>query len=301
MMLAVIFGKAAHWTPLEIFVALACLVVLMAFGFGGQRFRAVFRRPSLPVRLTLPLLFALPYLLIALADGVFRWRWLSVYAAVPLSVALLLWLAARIDPQQRGTWCDYSVLLLLGLAVDLRWFEPAWPAHLHAIGKIVLLDAGLYGFLVLRGLSHGGIDFRPRWSDLKIGLGELFFYAPIAILLGLALGFLHLHRVMIPWWFLVAWLYTALFIAIPEEIFFRGWMQNLLERRLGRTPALLVTSVLFGLSHFNKRAAHFNWQYVLLATLAGIFYGRAWRAQRRVAASAITHASVDTLWSIWLR
>ncbi len=32
---------------------------------------------------------------------------------------------------------------------------------------------------------------------------------------------------------------------------------------------------------------------------AGIFYGRAWREQRRVPASAITHASVDAIWSFW--
>ena len=78
-------------------------------------------------------------------------------------------------------------------------------------------------------------------------------------------------------------------------------MQNLLERRLGRVWALFITSALFGLSHFNKRAAHFNGRYVLLATLAGIFYGLAWRQQRRIGASAITHASVDTIWSVWLR
>ncbi|MGA2438893.1 MAG: CPBP family intramembrane glutamic endopeptidase, partial [Acidobacteriaceae bacterium] len=72
-------------------------------------------------------------------------------------------------------------------------------------------------------------------------------------------------------------------------------------RRLGRTAALLTTAVLFGLAHFNKRAAHFNWRYVALAALAGIFYGRAWRRDRRVGASAITHALVDTVWSQWLR
>jgi membrane protease YdiL (CAAX protease family) len=65
--------------------------------------------------------------------------------------------------------------------------------------------------------------------------------------------------------------------------------------------SLLLTAVLFGLSHFNKRATHFNWRYVLLAAIAGIFYGRAWRRDRRVQASAITHATVDTLWSLWLR
>jgi membrane protease YdiL (CAAX protease family) len=76
-------------------------------------------------------------------------------------------------------------------------------------------------------------------------------------------------------------------------------MQNLLERRVGRRAALAITAILFGLSHFNKRAAHFNWQYVVLASIAGIFYGRAWREHRRVPASAITHASVDAIWSFW--
>ena len=99
----------------------------------------------------------------------------------------------------------------------------------------------------------------------------------------------------------LGWVFTFFFIAVPEELFFRGWMQNLLERRLGRHWALGVTAILFGLSHFNKRALHFNWRYVLLAVIAGIFYGRAWRQERRVGASAITHASVDTLWSFWLR
>ncbi len=233
-----IFGNSAHWTLLEAAVGLACVAILFAFGFAGERITPALQRQGPAVRLSLPLLFALPYLLIAGADGVFRWRWLAVYVAVPVSVGLLLWLAARIDPEQRGTWCDYVVLLLLGLAVDLRWLEPAWPAHLHSLGKIVLLDTGLYGFLGIRGLTNTGIDFRVRWQDVKIGLRELVFYAPFAIPLGLALGFLHVHRVAIPWWIALAWLYTVVFIAIPEEIFFRGWMQNLLERRLGRMAAL---------------------------------------------------------------
>jgi membrane protease YdiL (CAAX protease family) len=75
-----------------------------------------------------------------------------------------------------------------------------------------------------------------------------------------------------------------------------------LERRLGRYGALVAASILFGLSHFNKRnpiGQHFNWRYILLATIAGIFYGRAWRERRRIAASTITHTCVDWLWSWW--
>jgi membrane protease YdiL (CAAX protease family) len=89
------------------------------------------------------------------------------------------------------------------------------------------------------------------------------------------------------------------FTALPEELFFRAWVQNLLERRVGKRTGLVIASALFGLSHFNKRSAHFNWRYVLLASIAGIFYGRAWREHRRVPASTITHASVDWIWGLW--
>ena len=194
------------------------------------------------------------------------------------------------------------MLLALGLAVDLRWLEPAWPRGLAALGKILLLDAGIFGFLVVRKLDGVGFDLRLTWNDVRRGLLEYLLYALIAIPLGLWLGFLHLHTFWpSPLKVIGAFVFTFVFIAIPEELFFRGWLQNLLERRMRRTIALLLTAALFGLSHFNKRALHFNWRYVLMATIAGVFYGRAWRAQRRVGASALTHASVDTTWSIWLR
>jgi len=188
------------------------------------------------------------------------------------------------------------------LAVDLRWFESAWPAHLAIFNKILLLDAGIYGLLLIRQLNGVGFDLRLRLRDAGIGLREFAFYAPIALALGLSLGFLHAHAI---WPSLPqlggAFLLTFFFIAVPEELFFRGWLQNLLERRMGRTAALFLTAVLFGLAHFNKRTALFNWHYVILAALAGIFYGRAWRQDQRVGASAITHSCVDTVWSIWLR
>jgi len=40
---------------------------------------------------------------------------------------------------------------------------------------------------------------------------------------------------------------------------------------------------------------------VILAAIAGVFYGRAWLARRRLGASAITHSTVDAVWSVWLR
>ena len=263
---------------------------------------AALSKQPLALRLLLPASCAIPYLLISWPLHLLCAAWLALYLLLPVAVATLLWLAAKLDPQRQGHLIDFLVLLLLGLAVDLRWFEPAWPHALVAMNKVLLLDVGLYGFLVIRQLDGVGFDLRWRLTDWKIGLRELLFYMPIAVALGLAIGFLHWHgHINRPWLLPGSWLFTYLLIALPEEIFFRGWMQNLFECRIGRTASLVVTAILFGLSHFNKRAAHFNWRYVLLAAIAGIFYGRAWRSDRRIAASSITHACVDTIWGALLR
>jgi len=285
-----------------IVAAVLALTPLFLFGFVGERCIAALNEQALPVQFLLPATCIIPYLLACWPLHLIRAEWLLLYLLLPIAVASLLALAAKLDPQRRGHVLDFLVLFTLGLAVDLRWFEQAWPHALVAMNKVLLLDAGLYGFLVIRQLDGVGLDLRWQRADWKIGLRELFIYMPIAITLGLAIGFLHWHgHVNRPWLLPGIWIFTYLLIALPEEIFFRGWMQNLLERRIGRTPALIVTAILFGLSHFNKRTAYFNWRYVLLAAIAGIFYGRAWRSERRIAASSVTHACVDTLWGALLR
>jgi membrane protease YdiL (CAAX protease family) len=290
--------------PIHVPVVVAALLTLLPFLFAAfwpLKVQATHRLPT-AFRIVRPAVLCVPYVIVAVFYGQFRWSWFALYLLLPVAVSWLLYLAAAADPEQDGDWRDFFVLFALGLAVDLRWFEPAWPAHLAVFNKILLLDAGIYGFFAIRGLQGAGFDLRLRLADLRIGMREFLFYAPIAIALGLSLGFLHFHASLPTASHVVlGWIFTFFFIAVPEELFFRGWMQNLLEPRLGRRWALLTTAVLFGLSHFNKRAVHFNWRYVVLAAIAGIFYGRAWRQERRVGASAITHASVDTLWSLWLR
>ena len=289
-------------TPVNVIAALLTLVPYLAVAFFAGSVAARVRAWQAWVRFVSPAALSVSYLLVACGAGVFRWGWFAVYALLPVAIALLLSEAARVDAAQRSNWRDFLVLVVLGLAVDLRWFEGAWPAYLAVFNKILLLDAGIYGFVLIRQLDGTGFDLRLRLKDLGIGLREATFYTPIALALGLSLGFLHLHGARPGFARMAgAWIFTFFFIAVPEELFFRGWLQNLLEKRLGRYGALFLTACLFGLAHFNKRAAHFNWRYVLLAALAGIFYGRAWRAERRVGASAVTHATVDAIWSLWLR
>jgi membrane protease YdiL (CAAX protease family) len=290
-------------TPVVIAVLVAELAPAAAFGFATERVTQIIGRWPRIGRVLAPAAFALFYVVVAASARIFRWEWLALYAALPVAMAWLLDQAREADPEQRGNWRDAVILLTLGLAVDLRWFDVAWPSGLRGLGNLLLVDAGLYAFLGIRHLSGTGFDFHLHWSDWKTGFRELAFFAPFVLALGLALGFVHPHAA----WPTVGkgaltWGGIFVFVAVPEELFFRAWVQNFLERRIGRHAALLIASILFGLSHFNKRnfaGAHFNWQYVLLATIAGIFYGRAWRERRRVPASAITHTCVDWLWSWW--
>jgi len=278
------------------------LFPLLALAFAGDRFaRAVNRLPQ-TARVAIPALAVIPYLLVTHAAGVVRWSFAGLYAVLPVILAALLWYAAKHDPEQRSHWGDFVVLAVLGIVVEFRLFEPAWPAHLRSFNRLNLLDTGLYGFLAIRRLTNVGFHLVPQRQDVKTGLRELVFYAPIAIPMGLGLGFLHFHGYLpSPWKVGLSWISIFAFVAVLEETYFRGWVQNLMERRIGRHWSLLTTALLFGLSHFNKGATHFNWRYVLLATFAGVFYGRAWREGHRLIASAITHASVDTIWLIWLR
>jgi hypothetical protein len=293
-----------HFTPLLVIAALLALAPYFIAAFCPSHVNG--RASRLPTwgQLAFPSFLCIPYLLVSLDAGNFVWRWLALYALFPVAVAL----GARFSPaNQRVIWPQLAILLVIGLAVDLRWFEAAWPAHLSVFNKVLLLDAGIYAFVALRPLEGAGFDLRLRRCDVSVGLREFLFYLPLALILGLSLGFLHAHALTwadvraLPGRLAFAWIFTFFFVAVPEELFFRGWMQNLLERRLGRTAALVVTALLFGLSHFNKRTAYFNWRYVLLAAIAGVFYGRAWRRDRRVGASAVTHATVDAVWSLFLR
>jgi membrane protease YdiL (CAAX protease family) len=268
-------------------IVLACLILLLplwAFGFG---LAGVLKRNA-----CLPLVLVMAYPIFAVPPGVFRWDMCLGMAAIVIATGLLV---------ERGH--DWIALAILGISVDLRFFNDAWPvAGLSGLTKLMFVDTGLYAYLVLRPIGGIGYDFRPRLRDFGVGLREFVLFTPIAIALGFALGFLHFHKVMpSPLAFGAGWLFTIFFIAVPEELFFRGLMLNLLERKIGTRRALIVTSVLFGLAHFNKRAAYFNWRYVILAAIAGLFYGRAWLDRRRILSSSIAHATVDTVWSVWFR
>jgi membrane protease YdiL (CAAX protease family) len=271
------------------------------FGFGlADALRPALRSRAL--RLLAPAVLVCSYLVYSLPRQEFHPLLAAPLIAIPIFINAIF-LLFSVAPESGLCWQDGVVLVSVGLPVEFGWLRGAWPhSGLGAMPKLLLLDALLFAFLVVRQVPGVGFDFRPRLRDLALGLREWVFFAPLAIVLGLGLGFIRFHAYAPSVASVAAgWLITFFLVAIPEELFFRGLLQNLLEKRLGsRRVALGIASVIFGLSHFNKPLP-FNWRYVLLAALAGVFYGRAWRDRRRLLASGITHAMVDVVWSVWFK
>ncbi|WP_296260976.1 MULTISPECIES: CPBP family intramembrane glutamic endopeptidase [unclassified Pseudomonas] len=91
----------------------------------------------------------------------------------------------------------------------------------------------------------------------------------------------------------VIWvLNNLLLVTLTEELIFRGYLQGGLSRLLQRVPyhqalALLVASLLFGLAHIGA-----GWQWMVLAAMAGVGYGIAYRFGG-LAASVITHFGLN--------
>jgi membrane protease YdiL (CAAX protease family) len=195
--------------------------------------------------------------------------------------------------------------LLIWLPVEFRWMYkllPYPPPLTHTLTILLAVNTALAAFLFSRQLS--GIGYSVEWRRgfaMAVAFNFLVFIA-IAIPLGEALGFLHfapsLTRLRsVP----LAAIGILFFTAWPEELLFRGLLQNLLTKSLkSEWAGIIVAALVFGASHLNNGGFP-NWRYGILATIAGIFYGRAWIKTGSLLPGAIVHALVDVLWHILFR
>ena len=67
---------------------------------------------------------------------------------------------------------------------------------------------------------------------------------------------------------------------------------------MGRRAALVIASVLFGLSHFNKRSPTFNWRYVLAGHSGGNFLRPCLAENRRYLPRPSPTPASDWSWSL---
>ncbi|MGB9605730.1 MAG: CPBP family intramembrane glutamic endopeptidase [Bryobacteraceae bacterium] len=247
----------------------------------------------------------LPYLLYAPATGAFdpaRFLALTFLAALAS-----FWYAAL--PRRRAA--DAAFLVLIAAVVLAKvwnhvYARPSnWPP-METLGQLMWIRVGVGSALAIRHAEGVGFGWLPTQREWRIGALHFLAFLPLGLLLGWATGFIRGLGWQGPIWreALVAvatFLGMLWVVALGEEFFFRGLLQRWLSEWSGsQRIGWLVASVLFGAAHLPFRGFP-NWRFALLATLAGLFYGRAYLAGGGIRAAMVAHALTNTLWRAVLR
>ena len=257
----------------------------------------------------MPALLWCLYAVYAIPTGQFELKYglaLAVYLALPV------YLASR-----KRIWADWLIVLVVALPLiekDMLVLARI-PAEKGVNPReICSVTTFLWSMLIVRRLP--GLDFRLRLpvTELKYGL-RMFAWAMLLMLpAGVLTGFLkwnpfqlqqslyHTNALgVIIGVHLLLPLGMYLAVAIPEELVFRGTLQNLLAQTTKRPwLALVIVSLLFGISHVGSnvdgRPFIYSVGYALMSAVAGGIYGYAYMKRGGIAAACVVHALVDTTW-----
>ena len=149
---------------------------------------------------------------------------------------------------------------------------------------MMMANVALYGYLVIKPIEGIGYDLVPQFSDLKTGLQRISVLRAFRLALGILDGFSALARRKSTPSGISRSMDLYLLLCCPSG--------RALLSRTGPEPS--------GASHGTQRRLSlslqfcsasltstnepifFNWKYVLLAAIAGFFYGRAWRERKRL-------------------
>jgi membrane protease YdiL (CAAX protease family) len=245
----------------------------------------------------------LVYLIYALGTNTFAF---TRAAAVAGLVFIPLALAAFARQKPSGAWEDFLILAGVWVAVKFSPSHWVWPypgGRLAYVFTVLLcVNVALAAFVLLRRVKGIGysIGWGRHWGFFI--LASFLVFGCLAIPLGQVMHFIRFEPQWSQWKSLpFLSLGILFFTAWPEEFLFRGLLQNMLSRASNSELAGWWTaSILFGFSHITNMGFP-NWRYVILASIAGFFYGWTWSKTGSIFASALVHAAVDITWHFFFR
>lgn len=259
--------------------------------------------PAAVVAIVLTVAAVTPYALASLATGTFSWHSLLVLTA--LALAASFWYV--VFPHQ--TSIDVLFLVFIAVVWLLRVIPPLYVSPnpklpVAILGQLMWFRTGLFAMLSVRRLQNIGFGFWPSPREWKIGALYFAGFIPVAAVVAWATAFTHFHLRYASWekaslvgiatFFGILWV-----VALGEEFFFRGLLQQWIARWLGSDWAgLLIASLLFGSVHLWYRPFP-NWRIVPVAACLGLFCGLAFRQAKSIRASMVTHALTVTAWRLF--
>jgi membrane protease YdiL (CAAX protease family) len=295
------YAGRAFVTVIAVLAFFLAIQLLLAAGNLGERWA---RRVGSHRGVLVAIVPFLAYLIYILGTNSFAWWRVAIAATYTLGPVLLVISAVGAKP---GALQDYLAMLAIFLPLKLRWLNGLWPypgARIGYLATVLLaINVALAAFLFVRQLD--GIGYNLAWRrDPAVSVVIHFtLLGAIIIPLGTAVHFINFDPTVAHWKSLPAdAIGIFLLTAWPEELLFRGLLQNSLSRTLSsEAGGWVAASMIFGLAHITNNGVFPNWRYALLATIAGIFYGRTWRKTGSIFPAAIVHALVDTTWHLLFR
>jgi uncharacterized protein len=295
------YGGRAYSVTLCVLSFFLAIQLLFAAGNLGERLA---RRAGIHRGVLIAIVPFIAYLIYLAGTNSFTW-WRTAFAAAYTLTPILLTISA--GTAKPGAWQDYIAMLAIFLPLKLRFLHALWPYGGPAIGYaaavLLAISVALASFLFVR--QFDGVGYNIVWGRDAM-LAVLFHFGWLAVIvipLGTALHFIQFDPSQAHWRSLPADAISIfLLTAWPEELLFRGLLQNSLSRTLSsETGGWIAASVVFGLAHIANNGVFPNWRYAILATIAGLFYGRTWRKTSSIFTSAIVHTLVDTIWHLAFR
>jgi membrane protease YdiL (CAAX protease family) len=229
------------------------------------------------------------------------WRWAVLIVVVTGTVVLFGIGRDRAEPLMT----DGLAILLVWMPVEFKLLpDLVVPPFGHRginLVKLLMAPFLIWCALFIRRWPDLGYNLYLKLRDVKIALIAFAAFTVIGLPLALIVNFVrpstHLPPVVeIIGRVIAAWA----FVALPEELLFRGLIQNGLAKAFHRPLiGLILGSVLFGAAHLDNPPK--IWRYAMLATLAGVAYGWAYMKTRSSVASSIVHTLVDWVWGVFFR
>jgi membrane protease YdiL (CAAX protease family) len=305
-MAAYIYSRQYH-IPLNLVLeALPAFLLEAAFYYalGVERWRTRLERlPPAGAALLLTLSAAAPYCAASLPFGFFRWQ--SLAAILGLAGVASFWYVLL--PHKGAADVLFVVFMAAVFLANLErheYIDPYPKLTLDVLGKVMWIRTGAFAMLSIRRMKGVGFGFWPKPGEWIIGSAWFLAFLPVAALAARAVRFASPHAPP-PGWDRIAVLTLGTFfgvlwvLALGEEFFFRGLLQQWIGQWLkNEWMGLALASLLFGLAHLWFHAFP-NWRIVVMAALAGVFYGLAFRQARSIRASMVTHALTVTVWKLF--
>ena len=244
----------------------------------------------------------LPYVAYSVPTGVFEARHLELLAAIALVVSLI-YARGRVNAAR-----DVLFLVLPAAFILFKFFDRIYPTpiprlQISILGHVMLIRTAALALYGLRGAVAVRFWFLPTAAEWMTGLKWFALsLVPLAVM-GWVTGAIRVREnALNPLTGMATFAGMLWVVALSEEFFFRGLLQDWLEEwTSSRTGALAAASLLFGSVHLGFHGAFPNWRFSLVAAVLGLFCGFAWQEKRSIQASMVTHALAATAFRVFFQ